>query len=108
VWLGFDRPRRIMPGASGGRLAAPVWADLMTQAYRERPVPAPWAPPSNVVGVRIDERTGHMATAACPPEDVRFEYFLVGTEPQAYCPVHGEAGTEPLLEGLWRRIRRIF
>src|SRR6185503_20251669 len=29
VWLGFDKPRMIMPGAVGGTLAAPVWAAMM-------------------------------------------------------------------------------
>ena len=25
VWIGFDQPRTIVPDASGGRIAAPVW-----------------------------------------------------------------------------------
>jgi penicillin-binding protein 1A len=108
VWLGFDRPRPIMPGASGGRLAAPVWANLMTQAYRSRAAPAPWVPPANVVSAQIDDRTGYLATSSCPPEDVRIEYFLVGTEPRAYCPLHAERGAERLFESLWQRVRRIF
>jgi penicillin-binding protein 1A len=108
VWLGFDRPRPIMPGASGGRLAAPVWADLMSSAYRTRPAPAPWAPPANVVSVHIDERTGYLATGSCPPADTRIEYFLVGTEPRTYCPIHVDRGVDRLLDSFWQRVRRIF
>jgi 1A family penicillin-binding protein len=108
VWLGFDQPRRIMAGASGGRLAAPVWAAVMTQAYRNRPSPAPWTPPSNVVSVELDARTGHLAGPNCPEEDIRLEYFLAGTEPRTYCPVHGGPGVERLFESLWQRMRRIF
>jgi penicillin-binding protein 1A len=108
VWLGFDQPRRIMPGASGGRLAAPVWAGVMKRAYAERPAPAPWTPPANVVSAQVDQTTGFLATGACPPEDVRIEYFLVGTEPQSYCPRHPERGLDRLLDGFWDRIRRIF
>ncbi len=108
VWLGFDRPRPIMPGASGGRLAAPVWANVMAGAYRERPVPTAWTPPANVVSVEIDDRTGYLATQACPPEHVRIEYFLTGTEPRTYCPVHVDRGRDGLLDGIWRRVRRIF
>jgi penicillin-binding protein 1A len=108
VWLGFDQPRPIMPGASGGRLAAPVWADLMARAYQSRPAPAPWAPPANVVSAYIDEETGSLATDACPPEQTRIEYFLVGTEPRTYCPLHRERGPERVLDSFWQRVRRIF
>jgi penicillin-binding protein 1A len=108
VWLGFDRPRAIMPGASGGRLAAPVWARLMAGVHANGSAPAAWAPPSNVVGVQIDEHTGYLATGDCPPEDVRTEYFLVGTEPRTYCPTHGGRGPERFIDNLWQRIRRVF
>jgi penicillin-binding protein 1A len=108
VWLGFDRPRPIMPGASGGRLAAPVWADVMSNVYATRPSPAPWAPPPNVVSVQIDERTGYLATSSCPPGDTRIEYFLVGTEPRSYCPVHADRGVDRTLDSFWQRVRRIF
>lgn len=108
VWFGFDQPRPILPGASGGRLAAPVWTDIMTRAYSERPAPAPWTPPSNVVSAQVDQQTGYLATGSCPAEDVRIEYFLVGTEPEEYCPVHPEAGVERFLDDLWRRVRKIF
>jgi membrane carboxypeptidase/penicillin-binding protein len=108
VWLGFDQPRRIMPGASGGRLAAPVWADIMRRAYEHRPAPAPWTPPSTVVSAQVDQTTGYLATGNCPPEDVRIEYFLVGTEPEEYCPIHPEHGVDRFFDDLWRRMRKIF
>ena len=108
VWLGFDRPRTILPGAGGGILAAPVWTEMMSRTYRERPTPAPWTPPSNVVSAQVDQSTGYLATGNCPPDDVRIEYFLVGTEPEVYCPVHPEAGVERFLDDLWRRVRKIF
>ncbi len=108
VWLGFDRPRTIMPGAGGGTLAAPVWTEIMSRTYQERPAPAPWTPPSNVVSAQVDQATGYLATGNCPPEDVRIEYFLVGTEPEVYCPVHPEPGVDRFLDDLWRRVRKIF
>lgn len=105
VWLGFDNPQNIMPGASGGRLAAPVWADLMSQVYESRPHPAAWAPPYNVTSAAVDVESGFLATAACPRDDVRIEYFLRGTEPQEYCPLHPD--NDPLRR-LLRRLRGIF
>ena len=80
----------------------------MKQAYEDRPAPAPWAPPANVISAQVDHATGFLATGACPPEDVRIEYFLVGTEPLAYCPMHPERGVERLLDRFWDRIRKIF
>jgi len=85
VWLGFDRPRTILPNAFGGNLAAPVWAQVMTAAYRNRPAPLPWTPPAHLVAVPIDTETGLLATTDCPPEHVRIEYYLPGTEPQTQC-----------------------
>lgn len=29
VWVGFDRPARIMPGGTGGMLALPIWVDII-------------------------------------------------------------------------------
>ncbi len=108
VWLGFDQPRPIMPGASGGRLAAPVWAEMMEKTYEKRPAPAPWAQPANVVSAQVDQATGYLATGSCPGEDIRIEYFLIGTEPRSYCPFHPESGMERMIDGFWRRLRKIF
>ena len=32
VWIGFDRPRTITPGAAGGSLAAPIWAQMVARS----------------------------------------------------------------------------
>jgi penicillin-binding protein 1A len=29
VWVGFDRPKKIMPGGTGGELALPIWVDII-------------------------------------------------------------------------------
>jgi penicillin-binding protein 1A len=106
VWLGFDTPTSIMPNASGGQLAAPVWAEVLKSAYQTRPVPAPWARPANVVGVPIDTSSGHLASRDCPPEDVRIEYFLAGTQPVDFCPLHGRGRS--IVDKLIQGLRRIF
>jgi penicillin-binding protein 1A len=104
VWIGFDQPKQILANASGGRLAAPVWAEVMKTAYDGRPAPGSWQPPANVVTAAIDMDSGELATANCPQERIRIEYFLSGTEPRRYCPVHGQSGVERALRGLWQRI----
>ncbi|HEX7240847.1 MAG TPA: PBP1A family penicillin-binding protein [Longimicrobiaceae bacterium] len=102
VWLGFDRPQRILSGASGGGLAAPVWGRVMADYYTRNPVPARWAPPVDVVPVRIDRETGKLATATCPGEQVSFEYFLAGTEPAESCPLHPDDGVDGWIQRMAR------
>lgn len=108
VWIGFDRPQRIVSNGSGGSLAAPAWAELMKAAYRDRPAPAAWVPPPGLTSVPIDPATGSRATHDCPAEDVRIEYFLRGTEPREYCPLHPESGAERFFRRLWEGFRGIF
>jgi penicillin-binding protein 2D len=89
VWLGFDEPRTIMPGAAGGSLAAPIWAQFMTAATAADTVPRDsagtdstlWAPPSTLVSADLDRLTGAPADSTTPPDRRYTEYFLPGTEP---------------------------
>jgi penicillin-binding protein 1A len=107
VWLGFDQPKTITPSASGGQMAAPVWAELMKAAYETRPNPAGWSPPSELVSVPIDVQSGGMATNNCPAENVRIEYFVPGTEPTEYCDLH-RSGAEKAIDKVIEGIRKIF
>jgi penicillin-binding protein 1A len=102
VWIGFDQPRRIMYGAGGGRIAAPVWGRVMARYYQNRPAPAPWIAPIDLLSVTIDRATGQRATEACPSGNVTTEWFIPGTEPTEYCELHPEPGV-----GGWfrRRVR---
>jgi penicillin-binding protein 1A len=106
VWLGFDQPAQITAGASGGQLAAPVWTDVMKTAYESRPMPDDWARPSNVVTVAIDRGTGKLAGKDCPPHEVGLEYFIDGTQPIEFCPLHGRG--DNLVDKLMKGLRRIF
>lgn len=99
VWIGFDERRRIMYGADGGKLAAPVWGRVLAEYYRDRAAPPAWAPPLDLVSLRIDRETGQIARDECPPDQVADEWFLPGTEPRDYCQLHGRPG----LEGWLRR-----
>ena len=29
VWVGFDQPKKIMSGGTGGELALPIWVDII-------------------------------------------------------------------------------
>jgi penicillin-binding protein 1A len=80
VWLGFDTPKTITPGAAGGTLAAPVFGQMVAQWYQGRPV-GTWSTPPGLVTAELDRATGLPADAATPPERRYVEYFLQGTQP---------------------------
>jgi penicillin-binding protein 1A len=84
VWVGFDRPRRIMNNAQGGRLAAPAWTAFATEVYQRRPTPPDWPRPSVLVSAEVDTPTG-MLRGDCPAERAYVEWFIPGTEPIARC-----------------------
>jgi penicillin-binding protein 1A len=89
VWIGMDRRQPIMPGAQGGKLAAPVWTEVMREVYTHRAPPEDWRlPPPGVSTMEIDRSTGFLLTPDCPPELRAVEHYLFGTEPREFCPIH--------------------
>jgi 1A family penicillin-binding protein len=82
VWLGFDRPKTIMPGAAGGSLAAPIWGAMMAQYYAGRGAPGVWTPPVGMLAAELDRVTGLVADASTPVAQRYTEYFVPGTEPE--------------------------
>ncbi|HSL70400.1 MAG TPA: hypothetical protein VK864_09170, partial [Longimicrobiales bacterium] len=102
-----DQPKTITANASGGSMAAPVWADMMKAAYAKRSQQGSWSAPATLMSVTIDSESGLLATTNCPAEQVRVEYFIQGTQPGEYCPLHA-TGPERALKKLIEGIRRIF
>jgi penicillin-binding protein 1A len=82
VWLGFDRPKTIMPGAAGGSLAAPIWGAMMAHYYAGRTAPSTWTPPVGMLTADLDRATGQPADANTPASQRYTEYFVPGTEPE--------------------------
>jgi penicillin-binding protein 1A len=88
VWIGFDKPRKIMSDAQGGRLAAPAWTAFMTDVYRQRPAPPDWPRPMSIITREIDYSTGLLQTPYCPRNLVGTEVYIPGTEPTRECDKH--------------------
>jgi penicillin-binding protein 1A len=87
VWIGFDEQRPIMERATGGRLAAPVWARMMLRLQSSTSGPD-WPRPAEVIEGRIDPATGLMIASGCPPWEgaARRELFLRPYAPVSACP----------------------
>jgi 1A family penicillin-binding protein len=89
VWLGFDQPMMIAPGAAGGSLAAPIWGQMMARYYASLGSAAPalgaaWdAVPPGLLYAELDRETGAIADSTTPPARRYVEFFLPGTEPPA-------------------------
>ncbi|MBK8005178.1 MAG: PBP1A family penicillin-binding protein [Gemmatimonadetes bacterium] len=104
VWIGMDKPQRIMDNAQGGRLAAPAWTMMMKDIYERRPVPAVWVRPDGLTFVEVDRQSGERFSPFCPRDSLSVESFLPGTEPRSYCRIHdpwggGVQGGNPLSPG---------
>jgi penicillin-binding protein 1A len=94
VYVGFDDNRPLGKGESGGRVAAPIFKEFMAESLKNMATP-PFRIPSGVSLVRINAKTGKLAT----PEDetVILEAFKRGTEPAAdrqQAIVQGGAGPQ--------------
>ena len=82
VWLGFDKPAMIAPGAAGGTLAAPIAGQIIAAAYGNR-ASGVWTPPPGLVPVELDRASGRPSDAATLEERRYVEWFMAGTEPGA-------------------------
>jgi penicillin-binding protein 1A len=85
VWFGYDTPRPIAYNASGGRLAAPAWAEFYKTGWREKPF-SDFPVPDGMVMRVIDPESGMLATDFCPRRER--EWFKPGSEPQLPCSMH--------------------
>lgn len=87
IWIGHDRPRSIVPGASGGGLAAPVWGRIMARIEGESGGPG-WVRPNGVVERTVDPRTGRTVTGGCQlaGRSPVPELFLEEAVPNPSCP----------------------
>jgi membrane peptidoglycan carboxypeptidase len=85
VWIGFDQPRTIIPRATGGQLAAPVWARVMSKAYEGRAAPEAWRPPPGVQTEQAERRTGAIVSSDCPAQGATYTEFFVSSPPSGLC-----------------------
>ncbi len=96
VWVGFDDNTEL--DLEGAKSALPIWTEFMKKAVTLRAYrnPAPFEPVDGIVTAEVDPDTQELATVNCPNRHM--EVFVAGTQPAAYCRVHGgRPGSTPLL-----------
>ena len=112
VWVGFDQPQKIFEGASGSRVALPIWADFMRRTARRLPT-NDFEPPDDLRREQICMLSYHRALDGCPTYT---EYFKEGDSvPTQLCQIHQgslQQRAERALQGLFgaigKSIRGIF
>jgi 1A family penicillin-binding protein len=109
VWVGYDQPRTIIGNGYAAELAVPMWGRFMAAATKgDKP---DWfrAPPT-ITSASICRLSGKLATGGCtgvavPDKDgnltvksmVYTDYFVRGTEPNDYCPLHNHYGDQGIV-----------
>jgi membrane carboxypeptidase/penicillin-binding protein len=113
VWVGFDKPRTILPNAFAADVAVPFWATFM-KAATSGDEPLWFKPPRGLTTARVCRISGKLATDDCEHAEVvdddgqvrtestvYTEYFVRGTEPQDTCDVHVSRGFFGTIAGLF-------
>ncbi|MDF1778186.1 MAG: penicillin-binding protein 1A [Rhizobiaceae bacterium] len=86
VFIGFDTPKPMGRGSTGGGLAAPVFNEFMNAALKDTQ-PVGFRVPPGLQLIPINRKTGMAAEAGDP--DVIFESFKPGTGPADFFSVIG-------------------
>ena len=87
VYIGFDTPAPLGRGATGGSLAAPVFAEFMEEAVKRTP-PEKFHVPEGMQFIPVNRTTGMMAFEGEP--DTIVEAFKPGTGPADVFAVIGD------------------
>ena len=93
VFIGYDNPKPMGHGETGGGVAAPIFADFFKLALKDKP-DVPFRTPPDIRMVMVNKHTGPRTDRNDP--DAIEEYFKPGTEPAEGYPVaEGEQDASP-------------
>jgi penicillin-binding protein 1A len=93
-YIGFDQPKSLGKGGTGGGLCAPVFQDFMERAMKDRPKPA-FQPPRDARAVKISLSTGRRLPDDAEGANVAIEYFSEAGVPAVNAPVRSIVGGFP-------------
>ncbi len=93
-YMGFDNPKPLGRGGTGGGLCAPVFQAFMENAMQAREKNA-FQPPQDAVAVRISRNTGRRVSEGVDGDNVAVEYFSSDSVPDVNAPVRSIVGGFP-------------
>jgi penicillin-binding protein 1A len=93
TWIGFDTPRTLGKGETGGHAALPMWIGYMAKALKGVPE-VKLSPPPGVLSVKINPESGLRDSG---PTGTLAEYFFQEFMPaeQTIVPAGGASGLPP-------------
>ena len=108
VWVGFDQPQQIRSGATGARVALPIWADFMRRVSSRLP-PQGFPEPAGMEAQELCLISYARPLDGCP---TYVEHFKEGDEiPSRLCPVHSgslKQRAQRAIQGFFGALRGIF
>ncbi len=102
VFIGYDTPRPMGKGNTGGHIAAPIFGNFLKMAIADKP-PAPFRVPPGVKLVRVSLKTGlrtqpgdtdGIMEAFKPGEEPDDAYSVIGFSDQKAPPPNAAGGTD--------------
>jgi penicillin-binding protein 1A len=90
VFVGYDNPRPMGRGATGGQVAAPIFRDFMELALADQPV-IPFRIPPGIQFIPINPETGMRSQFG--DENYILEAFKPGERPNEQVFIIGDDGT---------------
>lgn len=89
VWVGLDQPQTISPGAYGGRVALPIWRDVMVGAGQIGYEFTEFARPNEVIEMQLCRETGKLANEQCTARGMIYvEQVPHDLIPREFCRMH--------------------
>jgi len=92
IYIGYDKPRNLGRGATGGHLAAPIAKDFLKLALADKPA-VPFKVPAGIKLIRVDAKTGMRAGPGDGGRTI-LEAFKPGTAPPDNYSVIGVADAD--------------
>ena len=92
IYIGYDKPRNLGRGATGGHLAAPIAKDFLKLALADKPA-VPFKVPAGIKLIRVDSKSGMRAGPGDSGRTI-LEAFKPGTAPPDNYSVLGVADAD--------------
>jgi penicillin-binding protein 1A len=92
IYIGYDKPRNLGRGATGGHLAAPIAKDFLKLALADKPA-VPFKVPAGIKLIRVDAKTGMRAGPGDGGRTI-LEAFKPGTAPPDNYSIIGVADAD--------------
>jgi penicillin-binding protein 1A len=92
AWIGFDQPRRMGSGETGGATALPIWIGFMQNALKN--VPETWAePPEGLITI-----TANDPVSGKTDKDMAYQESLPAPPPEEAPPMEAQQTPVPIVD----------